>query len=1172
MLDMKPTSKPRSRRWARALFLSSLLSGLATSLPAGAQGPQTGGLIYAQPPTLQLPALPGTAAAAPAAVAPAASLQATLQTYAVPSQLVGSIGAQLELKYHTNPAVRVTTEPTTGALMIMAPQAVHQEVSQQLAALMQQNGIQAGDRGRDVGSVNQRSYTLENLSWRELEDALMRLGGAKLTATTDRNGEIVNLRITNKLGTQDVLQIDRRSNIVTFAGAGEEIAGWAQVVYTLDQGQADRVNSTHVVPLAPAAPRKVQQAFQMVKATLLQEQNTQDQAQVDVSGGEQTTAMGTLDDLGSGSGLFGDVQIEFIEEIDLVIIRGSKDDVRRTLEVIEKIKEQAEKTQPKIVVYPLKHANGEAVEVLISELYEEVYAARQGNVSITALGQPNALLLIGREEVVKTVEELIAKIDVPLDPEDQLKVIPLQHASAMDVEVSVRDFFVQQPGGNTDNRAGTGTRVKVLADYRTNSLIVQASPRELIEVEILIAKLDVESAQAQNDVQIFRLKNSLAEDIQLVLEDVIGGQIIADSESQATPPSGKLSLYTVDGGRIESGILAGVVISSDVNNNQLVVRAPAQSMALIAKLIEELDGQPGAEARIKVFQLVNGDATTMAQTLQGLFGLTVNAGQSATANFLNNASRSNITTGGESSLVQLQIAAEGRTNSIVVSGSPSDLQVLEALVLRLDEDVVDSRVADIIWLRNAESDAVAAALNDYFQQLSQAQQSLNNGLNAIISVAELVNRQVFVVSERATNSVLLSASPENFEVAMKLIERLDRRPPLIAIQVLIAEIQLDDQFEFGTEWGLQDGLLFDRQASSGGTLSSPVFNLGNAITGGGAGAAAGITQNVAGQAMSSFGVGRTNSSGTGGLVLSASSESIGVLLRALQTDNRLQILNRPSITTLDNRVASTLIGQKVPRVNGITQATAASPQQINTQDEDVGLSLQVLPRVNQDGLILMEVVVGNSSVGDPDVGIPIGFGQNGEVIRSPIINTTNATTTVSAYSGQTVVFAGLISKTRGSATSQIPILGSLPIIGPAFRFDVETEQRRELMVVLTPRIINSNEDYEILKEVETSRMSWCLADVLNAHGDVGLSGGNGLWGPAKSATMYPDMPPAVIPDRAMPPEPRGYPGEMIQPLNLEQAVPTIIEPTDAPMLDGGVSTGLPNSAVQTVGYSTPNRR
>lgn len=1172
MLDMKPTSKPRSRRWARALFLSSLLSGLATSLPAGAQGPQTGGLIYAQPPTLQLPALPGTAAAAPAAVAPAASLQATLQTYAVPSQLVGSIGAQLELKYHTNPAVRVTTEPTTGALMIMAPQAVHQEVSQQLAALMQQNGIQAGDRGRDVGSVNQRSYTLENLSWRELEDALMRLGGAKLTATTDRNGEIVNLRITNKLGTQDVLQIDRRSNIVTFAGAGEEIAGWAQVVYTLDQGQADRVNSTHVVPLAPAAPRKVQQAFQMVKATLLQEQNTQDQAQVDVSGGEQTTAMGTLDDLGAGSGLFGDVQIEFIEEIDLVIIRGSKDDVRRTLEVIEKIKEQAEKTQPKIVVYPLKHANGEAVEVLISELYEEVYAARQGNVSITALGQPNALLLIGREEVVKTVEELIAKIDVPLDPEDQLKVIPLQHASAMDVEVSVRDFFVQQPGGNTDNRAGTGTRVKVLADYRTNSLIVQASPRELIEVEILIAKLDVESAQAQNDVQIFRLKNSLAEDIQLVLEDVIGGQIIADSESQATPPSGKLSLYTVDGGRIESGILAGVVISSDVNNNQLVVRAPAQSMALIAKLIEELDGQPGAEARIKVFQLVNGDATTMAQTLQGLFGLTVNAGQSATANFLNNASRSNITTGGESSLVQLQIAAEGRTNSIVVSGSPSDLQVLEALVLRLDEDVVDSRVADIIWLRNAESDAVAAALNDYFQQLSQAQQSLNNGLNAIISVAELVNRQVFVVSERATNSVLLSASPENFEVAMKLIERLDRRPPLIAIQVLIAEIQLDDQFEFGTEWGLQDGLLFDRQASSGGTLSSPVFNLGNAITGGGAGAAAGITQNVAGQAMSSFGVGRTNSSGTGGLVLSASSESIGVLLRALQTDNRLQILNRPSITTLDNRVASTLIGQKVPRVNGITQATAASPQQINTQDEDVGLSLQVLPRVNQDGLILMEVVVGNSSVGDPDVGIPIGFGQNGEVIRSPIINTTNATTTVSAYSGQTVVFAGLISKTRGSATSQIPILGSLPIIGPAFRFDVETEQRRELMVVLTPRIINSNEDYEILKEVETSRMSWCLADVLNAHGDVGLSGGNGLWGPAKSATMYPDMPPAVIPDRAMPPEPRGYPGEMIQPLNLEQAVPTIIEPTDAPMLDGGVSTGLPNSAVQTVGYSTPNRR
>ncbi len=1176
MLKKIKQNKTANRGWARAAFLGALIAGVNSAPTATAQYSQGQAGTAAQQNTLQLPPLP-TGPVVGQATGPALPNQATpaqqpavLKTYKLPPQLVGAVGAQLQIAYHEMKSVTITTEPETGSLMVMAPAAVQQGISQQLSTLMRENNI-TDATANQAAANRQTNYQLQNLSWRELEDALKRLGGSKLSVTHDRNGEVVNMHIVNDRGMRDVLQIDRRTNLVTMIGAGEEISGWAQIVYTLDKGQADTLNATHVVPLAPAAPRKVREAFKLVKATLVQEQGGQAEAEVEV--GEQATAMGTLDDLGPGSGLFGDVQIEFVEEIDLVIIRGSKEDVRRTLEVIERIKEQADKTQPEIVVYPLKHANGEAVETLITELYEEVYAARQGNISITALGQPNALLLIGRAEVVKTVEELIQKIDQPLSPDNQLKVIPLLHASAVDIEERVQQFFVQQPGGNDEQRVGLGTRVKVLADYRTNSLIVQASPRELIEVEKLIDSLDVETSSAQNDVQVFRLKNALAEDLETVLADIIGGQATADDGSQATPPSGKVSLVTVDGGRVESGILAGVVITSDTNNNALVVRAPAQSMLLIGKLIEELDQTPGAEARIKVFQLQNGDATTMAQTLQGLFGLPVTAGQGATAGFLNNATRTNVSTGGESSLIQLQIAAEGRTNSIVASGSASDLQVLEALVLRLDEDVVDQRKAEVVWLRNATAADVATALDSYFSSLTQAQQNLNNGLNQIISQAELVNRQVFVVPEETTNSLLLSASPENFEVAMRLIERLDRRPPLIAIQVLIAEIQLDDQFEFGTEWGIQDGLLFDRQASTGGTLGSPIFDLGTTITGPSGGP--GVTQNVAGQALSSFGVGRASTSGPGGIILSASSEAVGVLLRALQTANRAQVLNRPMITTLDNRLASTQIGQRVPRVTSVSQATAANPQQIATEDAEVGLILQVLPRVNQDGLILMEVRVENSSVGDADSGIPIGFGTNGEVIRSPIISTTNATTTISAYSGQTVVFGGLISKSRATARSQVPILGSLPLIGPAFRFDVESEQRRELMVVLTPRIINSDNDYEILKDVESSRMSWCLADVLNAHGDVGLSGGNGLWGPAKSATIYPDIQPTVIPDRVVPMDANsryapamGYDG-----MNLEPAppIPTVIEPLGVetittPGYDAGASNRTGGAPIQAVSF------
>ncbi len=160
-------------------------------------------------------------------------------------------------------------------------------------------------------------------------------------------------------------------------------------------------------------------------------------------------------------------------------IRGSKRDVERTLEVIEKIKTQAQYTQPDIEVFPLEHANSQAVATLVTQLYEDIYQNRQGPVSITALGNPIPLLLIGRKEVVASVIDLVKKIDVPLDASNQLKVVRLLHASAVDAEATIRGFFVENPGGGEDAREGLGTRVKVLADFRTNSLILQGSPREL---------------------------------------------------------------------------------------------------------------------------------------------------------------------------------------------------------------------------------------------------------------------------------------------------------------------------------------------------------------------------------------------------------------------------------------------------------------------------------------------------------------------------------------------------------------------------------------------------------------------------------------------------------------------------------------------------------------------
>ncbi len=1072
--------------------------------------------------------------------APRANAPSTvsLQVYPIPSDLVGQVGARLQLQYHQQPEVRVTTDPKTGQLMVMAPAAVHQQIATQLREVLA--STKSGDQGVNLGSTQQHTYRFNNLGWKDVEESIKKLTGSRSTISSERGGELTVFRISNHSGLYDILQVDRSSNLVHVLGGGVTVAGWMQVMQSLDQGQVDKTKATQVVPLDPAEPRRVRKVFQLVKATMPQAgQQGQQGDDPNQEGAPNDPAVAIIDPNSSESGLFGDVQIEFIDELGLMVIRGSKRDVERTREIIEKIKNQAIETQPEIEILALNHANSQSVATLVTALYADIYQNRQGPVSITALVQPNSLLLIGREEVVNSVKELVSKLDVPLDPSNQLKVVRMLHASAVDAEATIRNFFdgstTAATGGNNTNQqntSGLATRVKVLADFRTNSLILQGAPREIAEVEKLIAQIDVEGTSATNEVRVFSLRNTTAEDLRTVIQGVIdgtggvggtgnqggggGGNNNAQNSSRASSPSAKITIVGRNAA-IESGILAGIVLTADPNTNALVVRAPSKSMALIDELIRQLDRLPQAEARIKVFPLKNGDAQSLAILIQQLFGLPVTANQNTGGGLfgLGNAAAAQqaLTTGGESSLVQLRIAFDARTNSIIASGGVNDLEVIEVLLTRLDLEGVQTRRTEVVWLRNTNAQDVATALTNFLQSQRNATltQLIQGGL---ITAFEQVDREVFVVAEGLTNSLILSATPRYFDTMMELIERLDRRPPLVAIQVLVAQVTLSDQFELGTEWGLQDSLLFDRGLASTGTLSSPGFNVNAATTGGTlasvtAAQQIGRPQQVAGQGLSSFSMGRSNSNlGYGGLVLSASSEAVNVLVRALQDANRLQVLSRPQITTMDNRLASVLVGQQVPRVQGST--AGINGQTTSAVDVPVGLQLQVQPRVNQDGLIVMPLIVTNSSLGSIDSGIPVAFGTNGAVIRSPVINTTTASTTVSAYSGQTVVFAGLISKQRGSVSRKIPFLGDIPFLGAAFRFESESESRTELLVVLTPRIISSDEDYELFNQVETSRMSWCLADILNIHGDVGLNGGNGLWGPARGPVIFPDMQPTAI--------------------------------------------------------------
>jgi type II secretion system protein D len=788
------------------------------------------------------------------------------------------------------------------------------------------------------------------------------------------------------------------------------------------------------------------------------------------------------------------------------------------------------------------------------------------------LGKPNALLLIGRADSIEAVVALIQQLDRPVPPATQLRVFQLKHLSAIVAEDTIRRFY--------EERGGLGPQIRVLSDFRSNAVIVQAAPRDVAEIAALIQKIDVVRAKSVNEVRVFRLANSLAEDLALVLQQAIqgdeagrgglGGGLAgaltgqgAAAQAQPRAPgqgqqplqgrSAILTLKTLDpaGQQIlRSGILADVRVTADVRANALVVTGPPDNMELIGELIRQLDQLPSAEAQLKVFTIVNADAVSLVQVLEDLFGQQGGAGQAGQQ------------LGLEESIIPLRFSVDQRTNSIIVSGAGSDLEVVEAILLRLDESDIDERKNTVYRLNNAPAADVANAINEFLRSQREVQQIAPEGTSPF----EQIEREVIVVPEPVNNSLIISATPRYYEEIMRLVQDLDKRPPMVMIQVMIAEVRLNDVDEMGFELGVQDSLLFDRSAVVTAINNvtdnlDPGFLFNNQPLGNSAEAASVATRDhFAPQVLSSFGVSRTNNDlGYGGLVISGGNDEVSILIRALQDDRRVDILSRPQVMTLDNQPAFIQVGQRVPR---ITSSQVVEGAVINsTTLENVGIILGVTPRISPDGLVVMEIDAEKSRLGAEEDGIPISISANGQVIRSPIIDTIVAQTTVSAVSGQTVILGGLITKDDQLIARRVPYLSEIPIIGSIFRFDSASHIRSELLFIMTPYVVRDEGDVEMIKQMESQRMSWCLSDVVSIHGDVNLSSnGNShvaCWDDGPTTVIYPDLlPTAPEPLEIAPPQPLPAPQFGLPPTS---APAPVLTPTPTPTPTPALTPGNVNS-------------
>ncbi len=1075
---------------------------------------------------------------ATSALGQAPSGENPLKRYRVAPDRLQETADSLKEQYRSQPEVKIAVDARTSSIIVMGSDDVHRQIGAALTIAPE----------TPAPTV---ALTLQNLTSRQLTTRLQQLLGERIQLIPAADNQAIRVATSESTPT-DLLRIEVSRPRVHFVGPEATRKPWQKIVRALDEPPRQQDELTHLSSWSRANPAEVRRAVSILAdgdvplqifdptdwnnnnasrlvAKIFQGQEADDavadeappaEAPADGEPADGEPADGEPADgepadgepaaAGEPMGSIGDVQVEFVEGMDIVIIRGRRSDVDRIARIIDDIERMSAETKPVIDVHLLKHANSQAVTQLVNQVNESVLATRHGPISIVSLNKPNGILLVGRADAVENIKQLIRRLDQPVVATSQFRVFRLQHVSAADVQAAVTAMY-PTPTGEIETD-GLSPRVVATVEFRSNSLIVQAGPRDMLEVQRVVEQLDVATSESKNEIRIFRLNNALAADLAPVLQDAINWQLIgtggppgatpgtgAESQTRARLRSAMLSFMSVDGegGQLyQSGILTDVRVTADERANALVVTAPAESMPLIEALIQELDRLPASGAQIKVFTVINGDATRLGNMLANLFGQTVATGASAVGG--NQAAGTlppqSATGSGESSLVPLRFGVDERTNSIIVTGNEGDLNVIEAILVRLDEHDIRKRRTAVYRLRNAVAVEVATAVTDLLtqerQQLQQAQQQFS-----LVTPNDQIDQQVFVVAEAESNSLIVSATPRYFEEIKSVVEALDRRKQLVKIDILVAEVTLTDLYEFGSEFGLQDQLLFDRGVPGGAGASTPGFDFNRV---GLPNTTPANRPTVAGQALSSFIVGRTssNAAGVGGLVVSAASESVNALVRALQVDGRLQILSRPVVTTQDGKDASLQVGQSTPIPTNTTVTNNTTTNGIDYRD--VGIIMEVLPTVGPDGLISIQFGVEKSSRG-----MDLSVGNDA---TAPEFNVTEARTTINAFSGQTVVFAGLITTDEETSTRTIPHVGNIPILGRLFRFDTHDTVRRELLIVMTPHLIQTQDDLDYTLMSETERMSWCLADVVNLYGDVGFTGSSTVIHPYQVPTAPQLMP------------------------------------------------------------------
>lgn len=405
---------------------------------------------------------------------------------------------------------------------------------------------------------------------------------------------------------------------------------------------------------------------------------------------------------------------------------------------------------------------------------------------------------------------------------------------------------------------------------------------------------------------------------------------------------------------------------------------------------------------------------------------------------------------------EVRLVPDERINAILVMAPRREMAAVKAMIRKLDvPPEKDKERIHVYYLKNAVAEDLSKVLKEMFGTSSRAVVK-NTGarLGRTTVLKRAVTGQVIITADKATNALIINASPSDYPVIADVIRKLDVYRSQVYVEALIMEISEEKMEKLGVQWFVTGKTTIGNRhggvvGSSGETGDIYPFS---------AKLATGTLPNNLPEGMVLGLLGENITFGN------ISFPSFAAMVAALKKNAGVNILSTPHLLTLDNEEAEIIVGKNVPiatqkMVTGEAGSTGLN-QSFLIERKDLGITLRITPQITEGDVVRLSIYQEVSGILPSDTQNNLG----------PTYTKRSTKTVVAVKDGRTVVIGGLIKNDETENTSKIPVLGSIPVLGWLFKYRKKTNEKTNLLVFLTPKIIRNHQALSKITEEKRKKM------------------------------------------------------------------------------------------------------